>query len=202
MDSTVRIDHNIIVRLIPGGSSVLDLGCGDGSLLKKLKDEKGINGRGIEISEIGVKQCISKGLTVLQGDIDEGLRDYPDKSFDYVVLNQTLQVVKKPDLVLSEMLRVGRKGIVGFPNFGYWKIRAYLLFKGRMPKTRLLPYEWYNTPNIHLCSVRDFEIYCSEQDIDIEKRIFLTTERGGRVLRGVLPNLFAENAIYVISRSR
>ncbi|RMG61451.1 MAG: methionine biosynthesis protein MetW [Deltaproteobacteria bacterium] len=201
MERTVRIDHNVIVRLIPEGSSVLDLGCGDGSLLKKLKDEKGIQGKGIEISEIGVKQCISKGLTVLQGDIDEGLRDYPDKSFDYVVLNQTLQVVKKPDLVLSEMLRVGKRGIVGFPNFAYWKIRLYLLFEGRMPKTRFLPYEWYNTPNIHLCSVKDFEIYCAEHGISIERRIYISTERGGRILRGVMPNLFAENAIYVIRKN-
>ncbi len=200
MEDTVRIDYSVIVRLVPQGADVLDLGCGDGSLLEKLEKERGVRGRGIEISEVGVKQCIRRGLTVLQGDIDEGLPDYPDKSFDIVILNQTLQVVKKPDLVLFEMLRVGKKGIVGFPNFGYWKVRAYLLLRGRMPKTRFLPYEWYNTPNIHLCTIKDFEAICRENGIKIEKRIYLSTERGGRIFRGAAPNLFAENAVFIISR--
>jgi methionine biosynthesis protein MetW len=200
MEKTVRIDYSIIMRLVPEGKDVLDLGCGDGFLLEKLQNERNVKGRGIEISEIGVKQCIRRGLTVLQGDIDDGLPDYPDKSFDFVILNQTLQVVKKPDLVLFEMLRVSEKGIVGFPNFGYWKLRASLLLKGRMPKTKVLPYEWYNTPNIHLCTIKDFNAFCQENGIKIEKRIFLSAERGGRIFRGAAPNLFAENAIYIISR--
>jgi methionine biosynthesis protein MetW len=134
MAEGARIDHSVILALIPAGTKVLDLGCGDGSLLVKLVRQKGVTGRGIEISEEGVRACIAKGLTVLQGDIDQGLRDYPDGSFDYVVLNQTLQAVKKPDVVLSEMLRVGKKGIVGFPNFAYWKMRSYLFTFGRMPR--------------------------------------------------------------------
>lgn len=200
MERAARIDYNVIARLVPEGKDVLDLGCGDGFLLEKLQNEKNVKGKGIEISEVGVKQCIRRGLTVLQGDIDDGLTDYPDKSFDIVILNQTLQVVKKPDLVLFEMLRVGEKGIVGLPNFGYWKLRASLLLKGRMPKTKVLPYEWYNTPNIHLCTIKDFNAFCQENGIKIEKRIFLSSERGGRIFRGSAPNLFAENAIFIISR--
>jgi len=200
MERAARIDYNVIARLVPEGKDVLDLGCGDGFLLEKLQNEKNVKGKGIEISEVGVKQCIRRGLTVLQGDIDDGLTDYPDKSFDIVILNQTLQAVKKPDLVLFEMLRVGEKGIVGLPNFGYWKLRASLLLKGKMPKTKVLPYEWYNTPNIHLCTIKDFNAFCRVNGIKIEKRIFLSTERGGRIFRGSAPNLFAENAIFIISR--
>ena len=199
MAEGARIDHSVILDLIPAGTKVLDLGCGDGSLLVKLVRQKGVTGRGIEISEEGVRACIAKGLTVLQGDIDQGLRDYPDGSFDYVVLNQTLQAVKKPDVVLSEMLRVGKKGIVGFPNFAYWKMRAYLFTFGRMPKTEFLPFEWYDTPNIHFCSILDFTGYCAKNGVTIEKTVYLSTDRGGRVLRGVRPNLFAENAVFLLS---
>ncbi len=200
MERASRVDHNVIVRLIPEKCKVLDLGCGDGALLEELKMKRNVTGRGIEISEIGVKQCIGRGLTVFQGDIDEGLRDFPDKSFDFVILNQTLQAVKKPDLVLSEMLRVGRKGVVGFPNFGYWKVRSYLLFRGEMPKTRSLPFEWYNTPNIHFFTIKDFIIFCRGHGIKVEEKIFLSTEGKGRILGGTVANLFAENAIFVISR--
>jgi methionine biosynthesis protein MetW len=199
MAEGARIDHSVILALIPAGTKVLDLGCGDGSLLVKLVRQKGVTGRGIEISEEGVRACIAKGLTVLQGDIDQGLRDYPDGSFDYVVLNQTLQAVKKPDVVLSEMLRVGKKGIVGFPNFAYWKMRSYLFTFGRMPRTEFLPFEWYDTPNIHFCSILDFTEYCGKHGVTIEKTVYLSTDRGGRVLRGVRPNLFAENAVYLLS---
>ncbi|MBI5577132.1 MAG: methionine biosynthesis protein MetW [Deltaproteobacteria bacterium] len=195
-----RIDYSIILDLIPPGKKVLDLGCGDGSLLSQLVQIKGVTGRGIEISEEGVRACIAKGLTVLQGDIDEGLRDYPDRTFDYVILNQTIQAVKKPDVVLSEMLRVGDKGVVGIPNFAFWRMRLYLLFNGRMPKTDFLPYEWYNTPNIHFCSVLDFDEYCRKSAITVEKRIYLSTDRGGRVLKGVRPNLFAESAVFLLSK--
>jgi methionine biosynthesis protein MetW len=199
MAEGARIDHSVILDLIPAGTKVLDLGCGDGSLLVKLVRQKGVTGRGIEISEEGVRACIAKGLTVMQGDIDKGLRDYPDNSFDYVVLNQTLQAVKKPDVVLSEILRVGKKGIVGFPNFAYWKMRFYLFTYGRMPKTEFLPFEWYDTPNIHFCSISDFTEYCAKNGVTIEKTVYLSTDRGGRVLRGVRPNLFAENAVYLLS---
>jgi len=202
MAEGIRIDHSVILDLIPAGTKVLDLGCGDGSLLVKLVRQKGVTGRGIEISEEGVRACIAKGLTVLQGDIDQGLRDYPDGSFDYVVLNQTLQAVKKPDVVLSEILRVGKKGVVGFPNFAYWKMRAYLFTFGRMPKTEFLPFEWYDTPNIHFCSILDFTEYCAKNGVTIEKTVYLSTDRGGRVLRGVRPNLFAENAVFLLSARR
>jgi methionine biosynthesis protein MetW len=199
MAEGARIDHSVILDLIPAGTKVLDLGCGDGSLLVKLVRQKGVTGRGIEISEEGVRACIAKGLTVMQGDIDKGLRDYPNNSFDYVILNQTLQAVKKPDVVLSEILRVGKKGIVGFPNFAYWKMRFYLFTYGRMPKTEFLPFEWYDTPNIHFCSISDFTEYCAKNGVTIEKTVYLSTDRGGRVLRGVRPNLFAENAVYLLS---
>jgi methionine biosynthesis protein MetW len=195
-----RIDYSVILSLIPAGKKVLDLGCGDGTLLAGLVQTKGVIGRGIEISEEGVGACIAKGLTVLQGDIDEGLRDYPDRSFDYVILNQTIQAVKKPDVVLSEMLRVGEKGVVGLPNFAFWRMRLYLLFNGRMPKTDVLPYDWYDTPNIHFCSILDFEEYCGRKSITVEKRVCLSTDRGGRVLKGARPNLFAESAVYLLSR--
>ncbi len=200
MAEGARIDHSMILGLVPEETKVLDLGCGDGSLLEKLVRKKGVIGRGIEISEEGVRACIAKGLTVLQGDIDQGLRDYPDGSFDYVILNQTLQAAKKPDVVLSEILRVGKKGIVGFPNFAYWKLRLYLVFRGRMPKTEFLPFEWYDTPNIHFCSVSDFTDYCARHGVEIERKTFLSTDQGGRVLKGVLPNLFAENAVFLVSR--
>jgi methionine biosynthesis protein MetW len=195
-----RIDHDIILDLVPRGAKVLDLGCGDGSLLEKLVRTKEVRGSGIEISDEGIRSCIEKGLAVLQGDIDEGLRDYPDRSFDYIILNQTLQAVKKPDVVLGEMLRVGEKGVVGFPNFAYWKMRVYLLLRGRMPKTEFLPYDWYNTPNIHFCSIEDFDAYCDRFELRVERRIYLSNDRGGRVLRGVRPNLFAESAVYLLAK--
>lgn len=196
----VRIDHDVILGLVPPGMKVLDLGCGDGALLEKLVRLKGAVGRGIEISEEGVRACIARGLSVLQADIDQGLGDYPDRSFDYVILNQTLQAAKKPDVVLREMLRVGTKAVVGFPNFAYWKLRLYLLRKGRMPKTEFLPYEWYDTPNIHFCSVADFTDWCGRSGVTVERQVFLSTDHGGRVLRGVRPNLFAENAVFLLAR--
>lgn len=200
MNPLTRIDHSVILGLIPQATHVLDLGCGDGSLLDKLVKERGVRGLGIEIDDAGVRDCIAKGLPVLQGDIDEGLRDFPDASFDYVLLNQTIQAAKKPAVVLQEMLRVGRKVIVGFPNFAYWRMRWYLLTKGRMPRTDFLNYEWYDTPNIHFCSIRDFDRYCEKTDIVVEKRIFLSTGiRGGKVYGGSHPNLFAENAVYLLS---
>jgi methionine biosynthesis protein MetW len=197
---STRIDHDIILDLVPRGAKVLDLGCGDGSLLEKLVRTKDVRGSGIEISDEGVRACIEKGLAVMQGDIDLGLTDWPDQSFDYIILNQTLQAVMKPEMVLREMLRVGRKAVMGFPNFAYWKMRMYLLLYGRMPKTKFLAYEWFNTPNIHFCSIKDFDEYCEKYGLRVERRIYLSIDRGGRVLQGILPNLFAETAVYLLSK--
>ena len=197
----IRVDHKIIAELIDNGSRVLDLGCGDGSLLKFLVTEKSVIGRGVEITEEGMEICVSKGLSVLHGDIDEGIRDYKDGFFDYVVLSQTLQVVHRPKFVIKEMLRAGKKAIVSFPNFGNWLVRLDLLFSGRMPKSDVLPFEWYDTPNIHLCTIKDFRVLCSEMGIRIEREIYLKnqdTENTGLLVR-VAPNLFAGIAIYLIS---
>ena len=191
-----RIDLQLISRLVKEGSSVLDLGCGDGELLSLLAAQKGTRGTGVEISEEGVQQCIARGLPVHHADLDEGLQDYPDSSFDYVVLSQTLQAVRKPLLVLREMLRVGRLGIVSFPNFGYWRVRWELLHTGRMPKTKSLPYEWHDTPNIHLSTVRDFEDLCQAESIRVVQATYLC---GGREIR-FWPNIRADIALFVVER--
>ena len=191
-----RIDLSMVASLVSPGARVLDLGCGDGMLLKLLVDQKGVFARGVEISDDGVRQCVSRGLAVDHADLDEGLDDYPDGSFDYVILSQTLQTVRKPDLVLKEMLRVGRTGIVSFPNFAYWRVRGALLLNGRMPKTDYLPYEWYDTPNIHLLTVRDFHAHCAEEGIQIRRALYL----GASGLVSFLPNLRAKTAIFEVNR--
>jgi len=195
-----RLDYRIITGLIQPKARVLDLGCGDGELLAMLVDEKQAIGQGVEISEEGVNSCIAKGLNVIQGNLDEGLADYADHSFDYVVLNQTLQVVRKPDLVLQEMIRVGKQGIVGFPNFAHWSVRAQLFWQGRMPKTSVLPFEWYNTPNIHLLTIRDFERFCRTRDVRIARKVYIKGPES--VSANFLPNLLAQTAIYVISQEK
>lgn len=191
-----RVDLELISGLIDDGSRVLDLGCGDGELLELLTVRKHVRGTGVEISEEGVQRCIARGLPVHHADLDEGLMDYPDDSFDYVVLSQTLQAVHKPVLVLREMLRVGRQGIVSFPNFGYWRVRWEFIRTGRMPKTKGLPYEWYDTPNIHLSTVRDFQDLCQAEGVHIARTLYLTD---GREVR-YCPNLRAEIGVFVIER--
>src|SRR5690625_2157389 len=157
-----RLDFKIIRDWIPHNAKVLDLGCGDGTLLAKLRDTRNVNGYGLEINHHNIIECINKGVNVVEQDLDKGLSNFSNSSFDYVIMTQALQAVEKPHLVLSEMLRVGREAIITFPNFGYWQVRSYLFFKGRMPVSKSLPYQWYDIPNIHLCTVRDFDAFCRE----------------------------------------
>lgn len=190
----IKLDYKIIYDIVETGSTVLDLGCGDGELLSFLAKRKNARVQGIELSDEAIYKCVEKGLSVFHGDIDSGLADYPDKSFDFVILNQSMQEVKKADFVLQEALRVGRKVIVGFPNFAYWRARLRLFLKGKTPITASLPYKWYNTPNLHFLSISDFVDFCSEKSIKILKTYYL----GIRHKVGLFPNLFALNAIFVI----
>jgi methionine biosynthesis protein MetW len=192
----VRPDHKIILDLIAPNSSVLDLGCGTGELLYLLIRERGVRGQGIEIDEQAIYRCVAKGLSVIHGDIDSGLSEYMDKSFDVVILNQTLQQVRHLKPVLDDSLRVGKKVIVGFPNFAFYKARMQLFFHGRTPITPSLPFPWYETPNLHFLSISDFHRYCAETQITVERRDFL----GDKGPVKFLPNLFAESGIFLISR--
>lgn len=199
---TTRIDRNFqeIMNLIEPKSSVLDLGCGPGTLLKKLIVEKNVLGRGIDINEENVIQSIEKGISVSRGNIDQGLFEYNDASYDYVILSRTLQVLHRPDFVIDEMLRVGKKAIVSFPNFANWKVRFKLLFSGKMPKTSLLPHEWYNTPNIHSLSISDFRLFCKKRNITILREILLVRSKKVGKFRRIFANFFAEEGIYLITR--
>jgi methionine biosynthesis protein MetW len=193
----VQPEHKVIAQMIPTGSSVLDLGCGDGELMALLKKERGINKmQGIEIDEQAIYRCVARGLSVFHSDIDSGLSEYEDKSFDFVVLNQSFQQVKKPDAVLSECLRVGRKVIAGYPNFAYYKARYQLGVLGRVPVTPSLPFQWYDTPNLHFLSIADFLSYCRQRKITIEKSVYLT---GSRVIK-LWPNLWAMLAVSLITK--
>jgi methionine biosynthesis protein MetW len=196
-----RYDQEIIVRLIPVGSRVLDLGCGNGDLLLKLKRGGTTDVRGVEINDRCIAACVRKGLTVFHGDIDEGLSDYDNGSFDYIVLNQTLQVVHKPTLVINEMLRVGNRAIVSFPNFAYFKIRLHLLSKGEMPKVDFLPRDWYDTPNIHLTTISDFDVFCRTRNITIERLIGLRSCVTGKTVKH-FQNLLSQVGIFVITSKR
>lgn len=196
----LRGDLRLISDLVPGGSRVLDLGCGDGVLLAHLRDEKGCFVRGLELKASGISACLGRGISVVQADLDEGLPGYPDASFDIVVLSQTLQVVRRPAFVLREMLRVGRKGIVSFPNFGHWRVRSYLALKGRMPVSRSIPYTWYETPNIHHTTLKDFRDFVAANGGQVELELPLhTIETGARPTR-LLPNLLADTEVAVVSR--
>ena len=157
---TNRIDLRLVAEMVTPGSRVLDVGCGDGELLALLAETRGVDARGIELSREGVAGCVARGLSVIQGDADTDLADYPDDSFDYVILSQTIQATRNPRLVLEQMLRIGRRAIVSFPNFGHWRMRSQVFFLGRMPVTEALPYSWWDTPNIHFCTIRDFVVLC------------------------------------------
>ena len=197
MPDIPRLDHRIIYDIVEPGSRVLDLGCGSGDLIYLLAKEKGARVQGIELSEEAIYRCVEKGLSVFHSDIDSGLSEYPDQSFDYVILNQSLQEVKKADFVLKEALRVGKKVIVGFPNFAHLYARLRLFFAGKTPITASLPYRWYDTPNLHFLSTSDFVDFCREKKIAVLARHFLGTKR--RVPFFV--NLLSLNAIFVLSPS-
>lgn len=195
----MRADLGLIEPWIERDTNVLDLGCGDGTLLAYLQKKKSVQGYGLEIGEEEINECVRKGVNVIEHDLDEqDLTRFADKQFDTVIMTQALQAVRRPDQLLDDMLRLGRQGIVTFPNFGHWSCRQYLLFKGRMPVSKTLPYYWYNTPNIHLCTFKDFEALCEQKNIRIVNRtvVNFAYETSQMALRW--PNLFAEMAIYRI----
>jgi methionine biosynthesis protein MetW len=193
----ISLDHQAILDFVTPSSSVLDLGCGSGDLLSLLVKEKQVKAQGIEIDDKAIFECVEKGLSVFHDDIDTGLPEYGDKSFDFVILNQSLQQVKKPEEVLRESRRVGRKVIVGIPNFTYIGARCQMFFKGRVPVTPSLPFEWYNTPNLHFLSLLDFMDYCKKQKIVIEETRFMNAKRSVHFL----PNLFALTGVFLLSGS-
>jgi len=195
-NKAMKPDHQIIIDIIHEGAHVLDLGCGNGELLSLLRQHKNALVQGIELDEEQMHACVESGLTVLQGDIESGLVDYPDQSFDYVILNQIMQEIKKADYVISESLRLGRKVIVGFPNFAHLSARLTLLLSGKTPINEALPYCWFETPNIRFLTIRDFIDYCAKKNISIEQQYYLGKK--GRI--SFLPNLMAQNAIFVITK--
>jgi methionine biosynthesis protein MetW len=191
-----RSDYAIIGEIIEPNSRVLDLGCGDGELLAWLVENKGVDARGVEIDSSRVQRAIARGVTVYQGDIDQGLADYPDQAFDYIILSQTLQEARRPLQVLREMQRVGRRAIVAFPNFGHWSVRLAHLVSGRAPRTKLFPYRWDESPNIHFLTVQDFQDLAREEGWSIERRFFIS----GHHLSHLLPNLMAEVGVFLVRK--
>ncbi|MCW5718652.1 MAG: methionine biosynthesis protein MetW [Bauldia sp.] len=198
----VRADLRLIGDLIAPNSRVLDIGCGNGELLQFLQETRGVDGRGIELSQKGVNECVARGLSVIQGDADRDLVHYPDNAFDYVILSQTLQATFRPREVLEQMMRIGRRAVVSFPNFAHWRIRGALLLRGRMPVTKALPHSWYDTPNIHFFTLRDFVDLCGELKVTIEQSVALD-RRGEKIaFRGPwwFWNLFGAQAVFVLSQ--
>ena len=198
----MKKEFQIISELIENNTRVLDVGCGDGILMKHLKDNKNIDTRGLEISKNNVQLCISKSLSVIEGNAERDLQQFPDLSFDYVILSQTLQAFYNPEKVIDDLLRVANKAIVTIPNFGYWKVRLHLLLKGTMPITKNLPDEWYNTPNLHMCTIRDFYNFCSKKNIELYKSIALNGEKTSQINRINLniKNLYSELGIFLIQK--
>lgn len=197
----IRSDLKLIAEMVEPGSRVLDVGCGDGALLAFLSRRKGVDARGIELSMDGVHQCVAQGLSVIQGDAETDLKDYPPGAFDYVILSQTLQAMREPRTVLETMTRIGRRAIVSVPNFGYWRIRVQLLLTGRMPVTEKLGYQWWETPNIHFCTIRDFVVLAEEMGIRIERCMIV--DRAGRVTghaHSGLANLLGEQGVFLLRR--
>ncbi len=198
----MKPEFKIISDLIDKNSHVLDVGCGDGILMEFLVQERKVNVRGIEISKTKVQNCIAKGLTIIEGNAEEDLRQFPNKSFDYVILSQTLQAFLNPEKVINELLRIGKQAIVTIPNFGFWKIRLHLLLKGTMPVTKTLPDEWYNTPNIHLCTIKDFVFFSKDKNFKLSKSIALKDNRQSYITNSNLnlKNLSSNLGIFLIER--
>ena len=199
----LRPDLAAIAEMIPDGVRVLDIGCGDGDLLEYLVRVKGVDGRGLELIQSNVNQCVTRGLSVVQGDADRDLDEYPSGVFDIVILSQTIQATRNPEYVLKELLRIGKRIVVSFPNFGYWRVRASLLFKGRMPVTRALGHRWYDTPNIHLCTISDFLALTKKTGAHVEKAMALDGDgHTGRLNANAWKaNVFAEGAIFLLAKA-
>ena len=196
----MKKEFKVIIDLLPKNTRVLDVGCGDGSLMNLLEKEKNIEVRGLELEKNNVQECIYKGLPVIQGNAETELYQFPDQSFDYVVLSQTLQAFYNPDKVLKELLRIGKSVIVSIPNFGYWKVRTSLLFFGKMPMTKTLPNSWYNTPNLHMCTIKDLFNYCEEQNIKIKKVVGVNENKTSLIKKSNLEikNLFSKLGIFLL----
>ncbi len=202
VNGSQRVDLQVVADFIKPSAKVLDVGSGDGILLELLQNEKQVEGRGLELSQRGVNECVARGLSVVQGDADSDLTFYPDKGFDYVILSQTLQATRNPKLVLTELLRIGERAIVSFPNFGHWRVRLWLSFRGRMPVTKDLPYSWYDTPNIHFCTIRDFVMLCEEVGAKVESATAL--DANGQKIGLSMPwwfwNFFGQQAVFLLKR--
>lgn len=199
---TTRVDLLLISEMVEWGARVIDIGCGDGTLLRILAETRNVDARGIELSQAGVNSCVAHGLSVIQGDADTDLVNYPDGAFDYAILSQTIQATHHPRHVLEQLLRIGRRVIVSFPNFGHWRIRTQLAFRGRMPITETLPVPWYESPNIHHCTIRDFNALCRDLGATVERSIALNAE-GRRIALASPPflqNLFGAQAVFLLSR--
>jgi methionine biosynthesis protein MetW len=197
-----RVDHLMIAEMVAAGSRVLDVGCGDGALLQLLADTKNVDGRGIEVSRERVNACVARGLSVIQGDADRDLADYPDGAFDYAILSLTIQATRQPKAVLEQLLRIGRSAIVSFPNFGHWQVRAQLAFTGRMPVTENLPEAWYVSPNAHLCTIKDFANLCRVVEARVERSVAFNAwgRRLGTWVPLTMHNLLGEKAVFMLTR--
>ena len=196
----MKKEFKVISQIIQNNKRVLDIGCGDGTLMEYLKTNQQNDVRGLEPEKKLVQKCIAKGLSVIEGDAEKELIQFPEKSFDYVVLSQTLQAFFYPEQVLDQLLRIGKQTIISIPNFGYWKIRLHLLIKGTMPITKNIPYDWYNTPNLHMCTIQDFVNFCNEKNINIDESMCLTNERISKITKGNMryKNIFSQLGIFLI----
>ncbi|MEX6506916.1 methionine biosynthesis protein MetW [Jiella sp. M17.18] len=200
--ASARVDLDLIAELVTPGSRVLDIGCGDGALLALLEERRRVDGRGIELSQAGVNECVARGLSVIQGDADSDLVHYPDDAFDFVILSQTIQATRNPKTVLTELLRIGRRAVVSFPNFGHWSTRYWLGLRGQMPVTSNLTHAWYDTPNIHFCTIRDFVNLAEELGATVETAIAInaTGQKMGMKMPWWFWNLFGQQAVFVLRR--